>query len=188
MATRVQTFEEFVLADPEGRNWELHDGQVQEKPSMSAEHNYTMTYLGAQLISQLDERDHIVRVNSGHLRRLNANYFVPDVVVLPAHLERAQRRGPGHLEVYAEPLPLVVEVWSPSTGDFDVDTKLLEYQRRGDLEIWRLHAFDKLLTAYQRQPDGSYTVTTHHSGKVQPVALPDVTVDLDKLFRSRAGT
>jgi Uma2 family endonuclease len=50
----------------------------------------------------------------------------------------ARLRG-DELELYVEPLPLVVEVWSPSTGQYDVDEKLPEYQRRGDLEIWRFH-------------------------------------------------
>ena len=33
--------------------------------------------------------------------------------------QRAERAG--RLEVYDDPMPLVVEVWSPSTGDYDVD-------------------------------------------------------------------
>ena len=79
-------------------------------------------------------------------------------------------------------MPLVVEVWSPSTGDYDVETKLQEYQRRGDLEIWRIHPYEQTLTAWRRQPDGSYTETLYRGGRVQPVALPNVTIDLDDLF------
>lgn len=80
------------------------------------------------------------------------------------------------------PLPLVVEVSSPSTGDYDVDTKLPEYQRRGDLEIWRVHPYDHALTAWRRQPDGSYLEMGHTGGGVRPVALPGVAIDLDALF------
>ena len=86
------------------------------------------------------------------------------------------------LEAYDAPLPLVIEVCCPSTGDYDVDTKLGEYQRRGDLEIWRIHPFDRTLTAWRRQPDGSYTESQYAGGTVQPVALPNVTIDLDTLF------
>jgi Uma2 family endonuclease len=86
------------------------------------------------------------------------------------------------LEVYEDPLPLVVEVWSPSTGDYDVESKLVEYQRRGDLEIWLIHPYDHTLTAWRRQPDGSYAETRYDGGAVQPAALPDVTIDLDSLF------
>ena len=44
--------------------------------------------------------------------------------MLPAGLERAQRGRPPHAETYAEPLPLVVEVWSRSTGGDDVEEVL----------------------------------------------------------------
>ena len=182
METRVRSFEEFVLADPEGRNWELHDGQILEKPSMSAQHNGAFAYLGAQLIHQLDRRTYRVRINGGHLRRLESTYFIPDVAVIPTDVELAQRRGPGHLEVYTDPLPLVVEIWSTSTGRYDVNTKTPEYQPRGDLEIWRLQPFERILTAWRRLPDGSDDIATFVGGTVQPVALPNVTIDLDALF------
>ena len=86
------------------------------------------------------------------------------------------------LEVYETPLPLVVEVWSPSTGQYDVETKLLEYQRRSDAEIWLIHPYDRTLRAWQRQPDGSYREVLHTAGAVRPVALPGVVIDLDTLF------
>jgi Uma2 family endonuclease len=86
------------------------------------------------------------------------------------------------LETYTESLPLVVEIWSPSTGQYDLQTKLHEYQRRGDLEIWRIHPYERTLTAWRRQPDGSYAESTHTNGTVKPVALPNVSIDLDGLF------
>lgn len=116
------------------------------------------------------------------MRRTAENYFIPDVFVIPVELVRPLRGLRNVLEAYDAPLPLVVEVWSPSTGAYDIDTKLPEYQRRGDLEIWRLHPFDRTLTAWRRQPDGSYTENHYTGGLVQPVALPNVTIDLDTLF------
>jgi len=104
---------------------------------MSAEHNGAMAELGFQLQRQLDRSQYRVRINAGRLHSTES-YYIPDVMVVPAALEQEQRRGPGSLEIYDAPLPLVVEIWSPSTGLYDVDTKLPEYQRRGDAEIWRL--------------------------------------------------
>ena len=71
------------------------------------------------------------------------NYVVDYLV--PMDYIRPHRGRRDELEVYDAPLPLVVEIWSPSTGEFDVTTKLLEYQRRGDLEIWRLHPYERTL-------------------------------------------
>ena len=50
------------------------------------------------------------------------------------------------------------------------------------LEIWRLHPYDKTLTTWRRQRDGSYAETVYTGGQVHPVALPGVTIDLDALF------
>jgi Uma2 family endonuclease len=90
---------------------------------------------------------------------------------------------PNALEVYNEPLPLVVEVWSPSTGQYDVDTKIPDYRRRGDTEIWRLHARDRTLTVWHRQSDGRYSEATYTGGIVWSMALPGLSIDLDELFR-----
>ena len=78
----------------------------------------------------------------------------------------------------------MVEVWSPSTGDYDVDAKLPVYQQRGDLEIWRIHPYERTLTTWRRQPDGSYEETLHRDGTITPVALPGVTIDLGALLDS----
>jgi Uma2 family endonuclease len=182
MSVSETTYRQIALEDPSG-HWELHCGRLRQKPDMSFEHNYVTTQLFLALARQLDERVHSVRANMGHVRRTSQNYYIPDVYVVPTDLVRAGRaERPNDLEVYERPLPLVVEVWSPSTGDYDADEKLPEYQRRGDLEIWRIHPYEGTLTAWRRQSDGRYTETLYRGGSVQPVALSGVTIDLDALF------
>jgi len=85
------------------------------------------------------------------------------------------------LEVYDALLPLVVEVWSAATGDFDVASKVPEYQARGDEEIWRIQPFERTLTSWVRQGDGSYRLVLHPHGSVRATFLPWV-VDLAVLF------
>ncbi len=181
MPVTERTYQAIALEDPEGQ-WELHRGRLRKKPSMSFGHNRGMSRLVRQLISQLDADAYDVRFNSGRLRRLDETYYIPDVFVLPLTYTSRFHNQPNALEVYDRPIPLVVEVWSPSTGGYDVDAKLAEYQRRGDIEIWRLHPFDRTLTVWRRQVDGSYTETTLTSGKIEPIALPGVTIDLDALL------
>jgi Uma2 family endonuclease len=156
---------------------------LRRKPGMTYEHNYAMGELFYALRHQLDLSQFEVRTNAGHVSRSPQNYYIPDVFVLPSELTEALR-GRRVLETYAAPLPLVVEIWSPSTGDYDVETKLPEYQRRGDQEVWRLHPYERSLTAWRRQPDGSYTEHVQQGGTIQPIALPGVTIDLDALFGS----
>jgi Uma2 family endonuclease len=180
MPVSDRTYKELVLEDPEG-NWELYCGSLRRKPTMSVDHNRLATRLGVRLANQLDEKAFDVRINMGRVRHTAGSYYLPDVYVVPMELVRPMRGRPG-LEVYDSPLPLVVEVWSPSTGEYDVDSKIPEYERRGDREIWRLHPYERALVARRRQPDGAYTESRFTSGKVEPIALPGVVIDLDTLF------
>jgi len=175
-----ETYRQLAVEDPEGK-WELYCGALRRKPGMTLEHNRAADELAYVLRSQLDPKQFNVRVDKGAVRISAQNYFIPDVYVIPVELQHPLR-GTRALEWYDAPLPLVIEVWSPSTGSSDLDTRLGEYQRRGDLEIWRVHPYEPSLTAWARQPDGTYSVRVYTEGLVQPVALPGVTVDLDTLF------
>lgn len=84
--------------------------------------------------------------------------------------------------MYEDPVPLVVEVWCPSTGDYDVDKKLDEYRRRGDPEIWRIHPYERILIAWSRQAGGSYAEQMYAGGTIRPAAFPDAVIEFDKLL------
>jgi Uma2 family endonuclease len=169
----------FVLSGVEG-SWELHDGRLVEKPAMTFRHGQIPMLLGHFLLSQLDRAQFQV-VSELRVRRSSATVFVPDLMVVPAAYSEEIRDRPV-LAIFSDPLPLVVEVWSPSTGDYDVDAKLPVYQQRGDLEIWLIHPYERTLTAWRRQPDGSYQETIHREGVVKPAALAGVAIDLGALF------
>lgn len=174
-------FRRIALGD-DGRRWELHAGVLREKPGMSVEHGGMMTDLVVMLANQLDRHEFVVRAGHARLWRSPRHAYVPDIAVIPAADERALRQRPGALDAYAQPLSLVVEIWSPSTGDYDVDEKLPEYQARGDAEIWRLHPYERTLRVWRRRPDGGYDEATHRGGTVALASLPGVVVDLDALF------
>ena len=80
---------------------------------------------------------------------------------------------------YAEPLPLVVEVWSLTIDGYEVAAKLPLYRQRGDLEIWFLQPYERTLTVWRRQPDGSYSEERYTGGIVAVASLPGVEIDLD---------
>jgi Uma2 family endonuclease len=174
-----EAYQRFVLSGVEG-SWELHDGRLVEKPAMTFRHGQIPMLLGHFLISQLNRAQFQV-VSELRVRRSSATVFVPDLMVVPAAYSEEIRDRPV-LAIFSDPLPLVVEVWSPSTGDYDVDAKLPVYQQRGDLEIWLIHPYERTLTSWRRQPDGSYQETIHRDGVVKPAALPGVAIDLGTLF------
>jgi len=175
------TYEHLAVRD-EYRFVELRDGVLVEKPPVSFLHAWTIEGLTDDLRRQLDRRAFVVFSGSVRLRAA-ASYLVPDIVVVPADLARALvRRDPHRPAVYDEPVPLVVEVWSPSTGSYNLDAKIPTYRTRGDREIWRPHPYERTLTAWVRRDDGSYAETVVVGGVVESVALPGVRVDLGTLF------
>jgi Uma2 family endonuclease len=176
-----QAFERFALDDPE-RRWELHDGVPREKPGMTWDHNWDAAKLGNLLMNQLDWSEFQVRFNAGHVRRTDERYYIPDVMVVPVAYGAPFRDRPDRLEVFDQPLPLVIEVWSRSTGDYDVDEKLAEHQSRGDREIWLLHPFERTLTRWLRQDDDSCVKEVVTGGVVRPAFLPNVVIDLEAVF------
>jgi Uma2 family endonuclease len=178
-----ETYRQFALGDPQG-GWELYRGQLREKPGMSVEHGGVMDNVLAILYEQLDRNEYRIRTNHARLRRSADTYYVPDIAVIPTPVVQALLEQPGDLDAYPEPLPLVVEIWSPSTGRYDINEKLPDYQERGDLEIWYVHPCERTLTAWRRRPDGTYAESVYRGGIVIPESLPGVAIDLDALFVS----
>ncbi|HZQ34559.1 MAG TPA: Uma2 family endonuclease [Dehalococcoidia bacterium] len=183
MPITAQTYERVALEDPDGK-WELVCGRLRNKPAMTLEHNGTARRLAMHLTRQIDFASYLVDQDMARLRAPSGEFYIPDVCVIPLALERQLRRErPWTLELIDEPLPLVVEVWSPSTGSYDLGQKLHAYQARGDREIWFLHPYEHWLRAWRRQADGSYAVTRFTGDAVvAPVALPGVQIALAALF------
>ena len=182
IATRITDPEFLALAweDPDA-HWELFDGEPRPKPVMSAKHNTAMLELAHMIRSQLDPGRFRFRANAGYVRWNERNSFIPDVFVVPfGQFEEQLNRD--ELERYAEPLPFVVEVWSPSTGEYDRGVKFAAYKARGDAEIWFVHPIARYVQRWVRQEDGAYLESVHERGTVDITSLPGVTVDLDALF------
>jgi Uma2 family endonuclease len=132
---------------------------------------------------QLDPGEYLVQ-SGARVKRDDEHYYIPDLAVVPVspiNPNREQWRGLNlfHLD---QPLPLVVKIWSSSTGPVDDNDKLPFYRRRGDREIWRLRPYDQTVIVWRRQPDGTYTEASHRSGRLSLYGLPDVVIDLDALF------
>jgi Uma2 family endonuclease len=176
-----ETYRRLALGDPQGR-LELHDAQLREKPAMSAVHGDIIDRLAAMFYRQLDRDDYRLRFNHARLRRSSRSYYVPDIAIIPAAVVQAMLEHPRELDAYPDPLPLVIEIWSPSTGDYDITDKLTEYQARGDHEIWYIHPYERTLTRWVRQSDGTYAESVHRGGSIHPLDMPHVAIDLDELF------
>lgn len=175
-----QQYRELALAE-EDRFWEPWDGVPEEKPWISIQHNAVAPLLAALLIYQLDRESSRVTVNGDRARVSPRSFDIPDVIVVPTAYQ--EPLDPHDLGTYADPLPLVVEVWSPTTGDYDIAAKLPRYRERGDLEIWFIHPYEHTLTTWRRQSDGTYAEARYTGGIVPVASLTGVVIDLDDLLR-----
>jgi Uma2 family endonuclease len=183
MAVSFAEYEQISLEDPDTK-WELVCGQLRQKPPMTTEHDDISRNLIHALALQVPWADYSVDKEGPKLGVPSGNYRIPDVCVIPrALIQERKATLPRRLEVYQQPMPLVVEVWSPSTGGKDEDDKLQEYRERGDLEIWRVHPYERTLIAWVRRPDGGYDESLYREGAVRPAFLPGVEVSLSDLFQ-----
>jgi Uma2 family endonuclease len=176
----AQEYEALAVTE-EGRFLELHGGQLVEKPAMVWRHERTQLRFVSQLNRQLDPMLYEVHF-SARIKRDDEHVFIPDLCVVPVAGLVLDEEALDRLAIFSQPLPFVAEIWSPSTGTYDVNTKLPHYRARGDLEIWRLHPRQRTIWTWQRQGDGSYAERTVTGGKVALHALPWVTIDADALF------
>ena len=181
------TYERVALEDPESY-WELLCGELvpnERKRGMTQRHGFAIVDLADMLRDQLDRSQFRIRTDELRLHSPSGSNCIPDIAVFPIEVlqrARAQQERWDKLEVHDDPLALVVEVWSPSTGRRDRTTKLGIYQERGDAEIWLVHAIRRTVTAYRRQPDRRYTETRYTDGTVPVASLPNVLIDLAVLF------
>ena len=150
---------------------------------MSAMHDDNASYLGFLLQSQLDRGVFRIHVQSAKLGYTARNYFIPDVAGIPAPLVLPRLSEPMAFNDYSDPLPLVVEIWSRTTGGYDFAARLPVYRQRGDREIMYIQPYEPTLSAWRRQPDGTYAEERYRGGIVPVLSLPSVTIDLDALLK-----
>ena len=181
--TLVEIYKELALQE-RGR-WEFAPCLgLRRKPVMSSEHFWSNSLLSKQLTEQLLGQSYHVSMNGPALQLVDGvHHYLADVCVVPFGLSPPPAARPRGLWTVAEPLPLVVEVWSPSTGDYDMETKFAEYKARGDHEIWRIHPYERTVTTWGLQPDGSYSETVYTGGEIPVLWLPGVTIVFDILFQ-----
>jgi Uma2 family endonuclease len=181
MPLTQSTFAAVVLEDTDGR-WEIFRGKLREKPAMSYGHNRAARVLARQLILQLNPDEFDVLQNAGHVSLADGDSYIPDVAVVPTALAIGLSENQRRFEAYSSPLPLVVEIWSPSTGTYDVGHKTPGYMARGDFEIWRIHPFEREIRIWKRQSSGDYSSSTANSGTISLHAMWDVAIDVESLF------
>ncbi|WGX96466.1 Uma2 family endonuclease [Nocardioides sp. L-11A] len=138
----------------EGARYELIDGVLTEMAGCSEEHQDVVVHLIALLFRL---RPTTMKVLTAPFDIIDDHTAVqPDVVVIP--------KGPPTDHGYVEGAPLlVVEVLSPSTALYDLNTKFKRYERAGVASYWAIDPVKLRLIAWELR-DGAYVEVADVTG------------------------
>lgn len=182
------TYADYLIWSADSGN-ELIDGiaYVREPPSPSRHHQELVLELGHQLITSLRGRPARVyiapldvRLPKGSTADDQIDTVVQPDVFIVSDLQKLDERGMSGAPDW------VAEVLSPSTARYDQTTKLRAYERACVPEIWLIHPDDRTVTIH-RMEAGRYTppVILQLTDRTAITAVPDVSIDWDRLFASR---
>lgn len=166
------TLEEF-LKEPqeEGWNYELIDGIKMMSPRPAGAHQMISGNLFSELRSVLRGK------GCGPLLEmdlvLNDNNLIPDLMVVCDDINLSE------LKRYEKPPLIAIEIISPSTASVDYFTKRLKYELLGVQEYWIVAPDEKciMVIRYATNEQERYC-----EGKVKSYVLPEVEIDLNKVF------
>ena len=146
-ATAHMSADEFLAIgeDPNGRRWQLIDGElVMNEPSwMHNDSQGTIYFALGSWVRAAQERGRVgfpldVRMD-------DRNVYAPDVVWY------RDGRQPTRADPPPYPVPdLVVEIRSPSTWRYDIGAKKASYERHGAAELWLVDTAADVVLVYRR--------------------------------------
>lgn len=173
---RLYTVEEFEqLPEDNTFRYELQDGVIIVSPRPSNLHMKVLLRLGAQIDSQLPRDLDVLPEVDVDLELATRLVRVPDLVVLPADLER---KGANR----ASDVRLAVEILSPGSIHLDTRIKFGEYDEAGIPNLWLVDPKPPVTVTVYRLYGHGYEESqrAEHSFTVdEPCRL---TIDLDALL------
>ena len=167
MATRViLTYKDYEALPADGRQYELHEGDLSVTPAPSPRHQQ----VSANLFMLL--RHHVRAHGQGEVLYAPIDCILsditivqPDIVYLdPGRLGTISSRG-----IEGAPT-LVIEILSPSTIQIDQGVKFQLYARHGVPYYWIVDFEARRIEAH-RLAEGTYKLTGRLEGS-EPVSLP----------------
>ncbi len=182
MATKVKaiTYEES-LTTPEVTYEEIVNGEVRTMPPPRLKHQRLIHRLAVALDRQLDPGTVEILQNYGQAirKRPAFTYRIPDFAVfLRATMVRQD-------EYYVwSPPELLVEVISRSYRRKDLEELLVDYEAIALAELWVLDMDERAVRRFRLQDARLREIASILRGAVAPLRFPNVTVDVDKLWRT----
>jgi Uma2 family endonuclease len=184
--TKLITYEDS-LTMPENRFEEIVHGESRIMPPPNPKHVDLIDELLIVLLNQLNRREYRVTCSGAGLgvERLPLTYRIPDLMVFPAEAYRRDRaqRAPNDPYIWTVP-ELIVECLSPSNRKGSIQELLADYARIAAPEVWLLDPKPPQFTSYRYESGALKQWMATETGRVTPLLLPNVTVDLSVLWEA----
>ena len=158
----------------EGKPVEFLEGEIVEVSPEGIEHSYTNDSLVKYLRNLLGN---LADVKESHPITLDNSEPEPDVAVvrLPETIYRTHHP-------YPEDIYWLIEI-SNRTLKTDLNQKKITYARNGIPEYWVIDLVNKKLIVHTQVQNNNYAqVNEYTTGKISPLAFPNIAIALDKLL------
>jgi Uma2 family endonuclease len=183
-STKLISYEDS-LTMPENKLEEIVHGESRITPPPNTEHVDLIDELLKILLSQIHAREYRITASGGGLgiERVPLTYRIPDLMVFRAEAYRRSRAQTAGNDPYFWAVPeLLVECLSPSNRKGSIQELLADYARIAVPEVWLLDPKPPKFTAYRYESGVLTQWMTTATGRVTPLLLPNVSVDLAELW------
>jgi Uma2 family endonuclease len=176
---KIVTYEEWLhMPVVEDAIEEVVDGEIIVMPPAKLRHARITRNLFTALLSQLDGTRFDVLTGSFGLviRKQPLTCRDPDIAVFDL-ATAVEENG-----YYHSAPQLVVEVLSPSETRLRNERKLRDYESIGTPEVWVVNPPDRSVEILQLHDGRLRTIDTFRDGLLKPIALPNVQVDIARIW------
>jgi Uma2 family endonuclease len=183
-STKLISYEDS-LTMPENRFEEIVHGESRIMPAPNKKHAYLIAKLLTVLQRQLGDREYQLLSQGAGLgiERVPLTYRLPDLMVFQTEALRRDSAETAGNDPYIWTTPeLLVECLSPSNRKGSIQELLADYARIAVPEVWQLDPKPSKFTSYRYESGTLKQYLTTDSGRVTPLRLPNVTVDLAELW------
>lgn len=182
--TKLISYEDS-LTMPENPLEEIVRGVSRIMPPATKDHSYLIRRLSRLLESQLGVTDYEV-LSQGFglgIERVPLTYRIPDLMVFRTQELRRERAETARNDPYIWAVPdLLIECLLPSNRKGSMRELLADYERIALPEVWLLDPQAPQFTSYRFESGALREWQTLANGRVTPLLLQGVTVDLEQLW------
>lgn len=152
---------------PDGNRYELIDGVLYAMGSPGADHQEIRDTVSSVLVQYFQGKPCKVYTAPFDVILNNSRAVQPDILVL---CDRKKLEETGRKRIKGAP-DFIIEIWSESTGRYDLMGKRLKYQEAGVKEYWVIMNVG-LVYVYLLDDKGFYYETIYYARNGEDIEIP----------------